>query len=187
MCAGIRAARSMNRYLKRIEELMRLNPRLKPVLITLTVKNGESLDERYNHLTSSFRTLFKPLSGLPQERPGFNQFCKIDGGFYTTEYTYNKTTGQWHPHIHIFALLTDWIDQEELAETWHEITYDSYIVDVRRVRKPKLRDTAKLLQRFVSMLSSLVIYRLKHMARLFNSQGQTPYWFFWFYAWRQNP
>ena len=34
-----------------------------------------------------------------------------------------------------FALLTDWIDQEELAETWHEITYDSYIVDVRRVRK----------------------------------------------------
>ena len=57
MCAGIRAARSMNRYLKRIEELMRLNPRLKPVLITLTVKNGESLNERYNHLTSSFRTL----------------------------------------------------------------------------------------------------------------------------------
>ena len=43
MCAGIRAARSMNRYLKRINELMRQNPRLKPVLITLTVKNGESL------------------------------------------------------------------------------------------------------------------------------------------------
>ena len=55
MCAGIRAARSMNRYLKRINELMRQNPRLKPVLITLTVKNGESLDERYNHLTRSFR------------------------------------------------------------------------------------------------------------------------------------
>ena len=29
MCAGIRAARSMNRYLKRINELMRQNPRLK--------------------------------------------------------------------------------------------------------------------------------------------------------------
>ena len=55
MCAGIRAARSMNRYLKRINELMRQNPRLKPVLITLTVKNGESLEERYNHLTRSFR------------------------------------------------------------------------------------------------------------------------------------
>ena len=36
-----------------------------------------------------------------------------------------------------FALLTDWIDQEELAETWHDITLDSYIVDVRRVKKTK--------------------------------------------------
>ena len=68
---------------------------------------------------------------------GFNQFCKIDGGFYTTEYTYNEKTKQWHPHIHIFALINDWIDQEELAETWHDITHDSYIVDVRRVRKTK--------------------------------------------------
>ena len=43
MCAGVRAARSMKRYLERIQELMRLNPRLKPVLITLTVKNGKTL------------------------------------------------------------------------------------------------------------------------------------------------
>ena len=57
MCAGIRAARSMKRYLDRIYELMRQKRGLKPVLITLTVKNGEDLEERYNHLTSSFRTL----------------------------------------------------------------------------------------------------------------------------------
>ena len=43
MCAGVRAARSMKRYLDRIQELMRQNPRLKPVLITFTVKNGEDL------------------------------------------------------------------------------------------------------------------------------------------------
>ena len=143
MCASIRAARSMNRYLKRIEELMRLNPRLKPVLITLTVKNGESLDERFNHLTRSFKTLLARYRDYKKKGRGFNQFCKIDGGFYTTEYTYNKSTGEWHPHIHIFALLTDWIDQSELAETWHEITYDSYIVDVRRVRRTKEHGFAK--------------------------------------------
>ena len=68
---------------------------------------------------------------------GFNQFCKIDGAFYSTEYTYNPKTKEWHPHIHIFALLNDWIDQEELAETWHDITLDSYIVDIRRVKKTK--------------------------------------------------
>ena len=137
MCAGIRAARSMNRYIQRIEELMRQNRNLKPVLITFTVKNGEDLEERYNHLTSSFRTLLQRYRDYKKKGWGFNQFCKIDGGFYTTEYTYNEKTKQWHPHIHIFALLNEWIDQEELAETWHDITLDSYIVDIRRVKKTK--------------------------------------------------
>ena len=118
MCAGIRAARSMKRYLDRIYELMRQKRGLKPVLITLTVKNGEDLEERYNHLTSSFRTLLSRYRDYKKKGWGFNQFCKIDGAFYTTEYTYNDKTKQWHPHIHIFALLNEWIDQEELAETW---------------------------------------------------------------------
>lgn len=137
MCAGIRAARSMKRYLDRIHELMCQKRGLKPVLITLTVKNGEDLEERYNHLTSSFRTLLSRYRDYKKKGWGFNQFCKIDGAFYTTEYTYNDKTKQWHPHIHIFALLNEWIDQEELAETWHDITLDSYIVDIRRVKKTK--------------------------------------------------
>ena len=32
-----------------------------------------------------------------------------------------KKTGEWHPHVHMFALLDTWIDQEHLSETWHEI------------------------------------------------------------------
>lgn len=137
MCAGARAAKSMNRYIQRIEELMRQNPRLKPVLITFTVKNGEDLQERYEHLIRSFRTLLDRYRDYRKKGRGFNQFCKIDGGFYTTEYTYNEKTKEWHPHIHIFALLSEWIDQEELSETWHDITLDSYIVDIRRVKKTK--------------------------------------------------
>ena len=143
MCAGVRAARSMKRYLDRIEELMRQNRRLKPVLITFTVKNGEDLEERFQHLIGSFRKLLDRYRDYRKKGRGFNQFCKIDGAFYTTEYTYNDKTKQWHPHIHIFALLNEWIDQEELAETWHEITLDSYIVDIRRVKKTKEHGYAK--------------------------------------------
>ena len=143
MCASIRSVRSMNRYLVRINELMAQNPRLKPVLLTLTVKNGDDLQERYDHLTKSFRTLLQRYRDYKKKGRGLNQFCKIDGGFYTTEYTYNEKTKQWHPHIHIFALLSDWIDQEELAETWHEITGDSYILDVRRVKKTKSEGYSK--------------------------------------------
>ena len=50
MCAGIRAARSMNRYIPAIDVLMRQNPRLKPVLLTLTVKNGKTYKNALNTL-----------------------------------------------------------------------------------------------------------------------------------------
>ena len=56
---------------------------------------------------------------------------------YSYENTYNEKTGEWHPHIHIFALVDSWIDQQEFAEYWHSITGDSYIVDVRRAKKEK--------------------------------------------------
>ena len=59
------------------------------------------------------------------------------GGFYSYENTYNEKTEEWHPHLHIFGVLEEWIDQESLSQTWHEITGDSMIVDIRRVRKHK--------------------------------------------------
>ena len=186
MCAGVRAARSMKRYLERIQELMRLNPRLKPVLITLTVKNGENLEERFEHLVRSFRKLLDRYRDYKKKGWGFNQFCKIDGAFYTTEYTYNETTKQWHPHIHIFALLTDWIDQEELAETWHDITLDSYIVDVRRVKKQKNTDTARQLQRYVNTLLNSAIYQWKIPSCFPDFERKKAHWVFRFYAWFEN-
>ena len=77
MCAGIRAARSMKRYLDRIHELMRQKRGLKPVLITLTVKNGESLEERYNHLTRSFRTLLSRYRDYKKKVGGLINFAKL--------------------------------------------------------------------------------------------------------------
>ena len=68
---------------------------------------------------------------------GYNEFCKLLGGFYSYENTYNEKTEEWHPHLHIFGVLEEWIDQESLSQTWHEITGDSMIVDIRRVRKHK--------------------------------------------------
>ena len=68
---------------------------------------------------------------------GFNEFCKINGAMYSYENTYNEQTKEWHPHLHMFALLDDWIDQEALSETWHEITGDSFVVDIRKVKKTK--------------------------------------------------
>lgn len=136
-CASIRASRSIQRNAPRVSEILRQNRKLKPVLLTFTVANGKDLAERQEHLMSAFRTLIKRRQDWLKKGRGYNQFCKLQGGFYSYENTYNEKTGEWHPHLHMFGVLEEWIDQEELAETWHEITGDSYIVDIRRVRKHK--------------------------------------------------
>ena len=136
-CASIRASRSIQRNAPRVSEILRQNRKLKPVLLTLTVANGKDLAERQKHLMDAFRTLIKRRQDWLKKGRGYNQFCKLLGGFYSYENTYNEKTGEWHPHLHIFGVLEEWIDQEDLSETWHEITGDSYIVDIRRVKKHK--------------------------------------------------
>ena len=37
----------------------------------------------------------------------------------------------------MFALVDQWIDQQEFSEYWHSITGDSMVVDVRRAKKEK--------------------------------------------------
>ena len=56
-CAAIRASRAIQKYVERIDQVLQENRKLKPVLITLTVKNGSDLAERSEHLMKSFRTL----------------------------------------------------------------------------------------------------------------------------------
>ena len=136
-CAGIRASKSIQKYSERIDEVLKKNRKLKVALLTLTVKNGSDLGERANHLLKSFRTLIKRRQDYLKKGRGFNEFCKIDGAMYSYENTYNEQTKEWHPHLHMFALLDDWIDQEELSQYWHSITGDSMIVDIRKVKKEK--------------------------------------------------
>ena len=136
-CASIRASRSIQRNNPKVVEILRQNRKLKPVLLTLTVANGSDLAERQKHLMDSFRTLIKRRQDWLKKGWGYNEFCKLLGGFYSYENTYNEKTCEWHPHLHIFGVLEEWIDQESLSRTWHEITADSMIVDIRRVRKHK--------------------------------------------------
>ena len=71
---------------------------------------------------------------------------------YSYENTFNEKTGEWHPHIHMFALVDNWIDQQEFSEYWHSLTGDSMVVDVRRAKKKKVTVIAKRLLKSVSML-----------------------------------
>ena len=164
-CAAIRASRAIQRYVERIDQVLQENRKLKPVLITLTVKNGSDLAERSEHLMKSFRTLLERRRDYEKKGRGFNEFCKVQGAMYSYENTFNEKTVEWHPHIHMFALVDQWIDQQEFSEYWHSITGDSMVVDVRRAKKEKATATVKQLLKSVSTLLSSGICPLKRLGK----------------------
>lgn len=136
-CAAIRAAKTSKAYQAKVEHVLAEKKRLKPIFITLTVKNGAYLRERMDHLKQAFKTLLNRRRDSLKKKRGYVELSKVSGAVFSYEFTKNEKTGEWHPHIHMFALATEWIDQEKLAQEWLDVTRDSYIVDVRRVKKDK--------------------------------------------------
>lgn len=134
-CSAIRASKQATDYHARMLQVLEANPNLKPVFITLTVKNGEDLEERFAHLMKSFKTLQVARRKWKDRRTGHNELCKAHGIVYAAEIT-NKGRG-WHPHLHMVALVDDWIDREKLSKEWLAITGDSMVIDVRRLKPSK--------------------------------------------------
>lgn len=133
-CSAIRASKQATAYHSKMVHILKENPKLKPVFITLTVKNGDDLWERFNHLMTSFKTMQKARRDWLNRGTGHNELCKAHGIVYSAEIT--KGNG-WHPHLHMVALVDDWIDREKLSAHWEQITGDSKIIDVRRVKPAK--------------------------------------------------
>ena len=113
-CAAIRASRAVTRYVQRIDEVLTQNRKLKPVLITLTVKNGSDLRERADHLLNAFRKLLERRRDFIKRVEGTTSFVRFRALCTHTKTHTTKKTGEWHPHIHMFALVDSWIDQQSL-------------------------------------------------------------------------
>lgn len=133
LCAIRRGAKALGAYLTRWEIIRAERPELRPYLLTLTVKNGEDLDERQAHLTRSLRKLCDHRRNFNSgvARAPYTELCKAQGAVYTLELT-NKGNG-WHPHCHMIVLAASQPSQEALSIEWHKITGDSYIVDCRPI------------------------------------------------------
>jgi len=95
-----------------------------PKMITLTLEHsGDPLSVQIEHLYDSFRKL--------RRRAFFKNH--ITGGVWFFQIKFNARTEQWHPHIHCLVA-GKFLPQSELKGLWHEITGDSYIVDIRGVK-----------------------------------------------------
>jgi plasmid rolling circle replication initiator protein Rep len=135
LCAIRRGAKYLAAYLQRFELLRAENPRLRAFLVTLTVKDREDLKERFDHLVKSQRELW-----MQKHRGRGSPLDGVAGAVWSYEIKRGSGSGKWHPHLHMIALAEDLPTENykagtlgALSQAWHNITGDSFMVDVRPV------------------------------------------------------
>ena len=128
LCAIRRGAKAMQAYMPRFEALTASRPDLSPFLVTLTVKDGPNLIERFKHLQRSQHELWKR-----KHRGRGSALDGVEAAVWSYEVKRGSGSGLWHPHLHMVAMGRAQPDQVELAKEWEAITGDSFIVDVRPI------------------------------------------------------
>lgn len=157
VCAIRRAAKQLQAYLKKVDLVLSENPALKLGLITFTIKNGDDLAERYEHIKAALWRLTQRRSHVLHGcRTIYTVMSKVEGAVWTYEAT--KKDKGWHPHVHMLCLvpqdldlgemifdedLKKWVKsrsgifEEDLIEEWKAITKDSFILDVRPINEER--------------------------------------------------
>lgn len=93
-------------------------------LVTLTVKHSPlPLAQQLDKLYRDFRIL--------RRRAWWKE--RVRGGVAVLEVKRSKDGKQWHPHLHML-LDAGYLNERALSAEWHQVTGDSYIVDVRAPR-----------------------------------------------------
>ncbi len=128
LCAIRRGAKALKAYLDRWEVVQASKPLLRPFLVTLTVKDGPELLERFKHLHTAQRELWKR-----RQRKRGSVLDLVEGAVWSYEVKRGSGSGQWHPHLHMIALAEQMPDAAQLAREWKAITGDSHVVDVRPI------------------------------------------------------
>lgn len=131
LCAIRRGAKSTQAYLDRLNIIKQAHGQIRAFLVTFTVKNGDDLRERYNHLQTSMKNynLKRSRANTSARHPKV-EGNKALGAVWSYEFKRGSGSGIWHPHAHAIWLCYDTPDQKQLRKEWAEITGDSHIVDV---------------------------------------------------------
>ena len=124
VCAIRRGGKTLRRYHERAVHLAQEHDFH---MLTMTVKNGPDLGERYRHLKSSWRKLRQRAAD------GYGPLSHVKGMLWSYEFTRGETTG-WHPHIHVVLAVPKgskpvaYGKESALAFQWQKLTGDSFIV-----------------------------------------------------------
>lgn len=172
MCAIRRGAKMLKAYLEKYQQVLSKFPNLYPYLVTLTVKNGDDLAERMQHLRFSMRKMTGSRRNALKGQI-FVEFAKSAGGFHSVEVT-NRGNG-WHPHVHMIWLCEVPPNQTLLSREWESLTGDSFVVDVRPLSDPVegFIEVCKYALKFsdLSLADNYHAFRVMSGMRLIDSHG----------------
>ena len=135
LCAIRRGAKTLNSYLRKFEVIRAAEPDIKFSMITLTVRNGPDLGERFAHLQSSVKVLLQRRRDWLKKGRGKTEWRKVSAFVGSYELT-NKGKG-WHPHAHVLVLHRSLFDYSALVAEWKEVTGDSIFVNVAPGQHPE--------------------------------------------------
>lgn len=133
LCAIRRGAKYLKAYMDKLAVVMGEHPGLKAYMVTVTVKDGADLGERFIHLRKAMKAMTQARRDH-LKAPAKNrhvEFSKALGGVHSIEAKRGANSGLWHPHAHMVWLCYQQPDQDKLAQEWKAWTGDSFIVDVR--------------------------------------------------------
>lgn len=120
--------RHRNRELKKVrakfDEVLRINPKLKPYFLTLTLRNRMSHVAANKYLKEQFAKLRR------------QKFFTAIGGYYRIEFT--VVHDGWNAHLHAVILSEKSIAQSQIGHAWSELTGGTYITDIRPINIDEL-------------------------------------------------
>jgi len=117
--------------MEKLEVVMKQEPEVWPYLVTLTVKDGQDLLERFKHLKAGIEKMTELRREAERGRRPQIEMNKALGGVSSYEIKRGGNSGEWHPHYHATWLCKEQPFKTRLSEEWKEITGDSFIIDVK--------------------------------------------------------
>lgn len=131
LCAIRRAAKHVKLYHTRVKAAMASSPALRPYFVTLTVKDGADLPQRFRHIQNAFSKLQQQRRSYLRGKGPHVEMAKAQGIVGSYEVKRGKNSGLWHPHIHMVWLCATPPDPRKISKEWLHLTGDSFIVDAR--------------------------------------------------------
>jgi hypothetical protein len=170
VCAIRRGGKLLRRYVERAAFLLRTHD---AYMVTLTVRNGHDLWERWLHLRGGLRKLRE------RAKKGYGAMAECRG--YVGSFEFTKGETGWHPHCHMVWFVPKGADVRggpgsPLSEDWRAITGDSFIVDARPLQgdlADAFCEVLKYALKFsgLSLADNLEAFRTLRGKRLMTSGG----------------